>query len=112
LISSRTYPLKRLQRRDLSKYQFWQHHNKPIELWSNAVLDQKMGYVHNNPLVSGFVSNPEDWKQSSAGDYAGIKGQVDLCFTSTPPADWSLSDSGNLGGNSEMQTRAVFNRRY
>tara|TARA_B110000967_G_C18700680_1_gene467681 strand:+ start:147 stop:371 length:225 start_codon:yes stop_codon:yes gene_type:complete len=27
LISSRTYPLKRLQQRDLSKHQFWQHHN-------------------------------------------------------------------------------------
>jgi hypothetical protein len=30
-----------------------------------------MEYVHNNPLVSGFVSNPEDWKQSSAGEGVG-----------------------------------------
>ena len=28
---------------------------------------------------SGFVTKPEDWKYSSAGDYAGIKGQVALC---------------------------------
>jgi len=64
---------------NVSQYQFWQHHNKPIELWTNAVIDQKMDYVHNNPVVSGFVTKPEDWKYSSAGDYAGIKGQVALC---------------------------------
>jgi putative transposase len=65
---------------NVSNYQFWQHHNKPIELWSNAVIDQKMDYMHDNPVVSGFVSKPEDWKYSSAGDYAGIKGQVVLCM--------------------------------
>ena len=65
---------------NVSLYQFWQHHNKPIELWSNAVISQKMNYIHNNPVVSGFVCKPEDWKYSSAGDYAGIKGQVNLCM--------------------------------
>ena len=64
---------------NVSNYQFWQHHNKPIELWSNAVIGQKMDYMHSNPVVAGFVSKPEDWKYSSAGDYAGIKGQVELC---------------------------------
>ena len=24
-----------------NKYQFWQHHNKPIELWSESVIKQK-----------------------------------------------------------------------
>jgi REP element-mobilizing transposase RayT len=65
---------------NVSNYQFWQHHNKPIELWTNAVIDQKMDYMHSNPVVSGFVSKPEDWKYSSAGDYTGIKGQVVLCL--------------------------------
>ncbi|GFD91576.1 hypothetical protein KUL154_03090 [Alteromonas sp. KUL154] len=52
-----------------SNYQFWQHHNKPIELWSEKVLKQKIDYIHNNPVVSGFVVNPEDWKYSSARNY-------------------------------------------
>ena len=51
---------------NVSKYQFWQHHNKPIELWSTAVIKQKIDYIHNNPVESGFVVNPEDWKYSSA----------------------------------------------
>ena len=52
-----------------SKYQFWQHHNKPIELWSEKVIKQKINYIHNNPVMSGFVLNPEDWKYSSARNY-------------------------------------------
>jgi len=54
---------------NISKYQFWQHHNKPIELWSVAVIKQKTDYIHNNPVVSGFVTNPIDWKYSSARNY-------------------------------------------
>ena len=57
-------------------YQFWQQHNQPIELWSNAVIDQKIDYIHNNPVESGFVENGYEYLYSSARDYAGIKGLV------------------------------------
>jgi len=60
--------------------QFWQQHNKPIELWSNEVIEQKIDYVHNNPVVSGFVEKPEDWKYSSAKDFCNEKGLVTLCL--------------------------------
>lgn len=56
---------------NVSKYQFWQHHNKPIELWSTPVIKQKLDYIHNNPVESGFVTEPTEWKYSSARNYAG-----------------------------------------
>jgi len=52
-----------------TKFQFWQQHNKPIELWSEKVIKQKIDYIHNNPIESGFVSNAIDWKYSSAKNY-------------------------------------------
>tara|TARA_R110002124_G_scaffold53087_1_gene152241 strand:+ start:597 stop:1154 length:558 start_codon:yes stop_codon:yes gene_type:complete len=52
-----------------SKYQFWQQHNKPIELWSTHIIKQKIDYIHNNPVESGFVTNPVDWKYSSARNF-------------------------------------------
>ena len=52
-----------------SKYQFWQHHNKPIELWSEKVIKQKIDYIHNNPILTGFVVNAIDWKFSSARNF-------------------------------------------
>jgi len=35
---------------NVNKYQFWQHDNHPIELWSNKVIDEKINYL---PVRSG-----------------------------------------------------------
>ncbi len=63
-----------------TKHQFWRHDNKPIELWSNKVIDEKINYVHQNPVVEGVVLNPEDYKYSSAADYAGMIGILNNVF--------------------------------
>jgi len=54
---------------NVTKYQFWQHHNKPIELWSEKVIKQKIDYIHNNPVENGFVTEPTHWKFSSARNF-------------------------------------------
>jgi REP element-mobilizing transposase RayT len=51
------------------KYQFWQHDNHPIWLKSPEVIEQKLKYIHNNPIEAGFVNKPEDWWYSSAKNY-------------------------------------------
>jgi len=55
-------------------YQFWQHNNKPIELWSNKVIFEKINYIHNNPGEEGLVSYPQDYVYRSARDYTGEQG--------------------------------------
>ena len=62
---------------NVNKYQFWRHDNKPIELWSNKVIEQKINYIHNNPVKEGLVFNAEDYPYSSARDYSGEKGLLD-----------------------------------
>lgn len=57
---------------------FWRGDNKPVELWSNKVIDQKIDYIHNNPVEEGLVFRPEDYVYSSAADYAGEKGLLDV----------------------------------
>jgi len=61
--------------------QFWQQHNKPIELWSNEVIEQKIDYIHHNPVVSGFVDHDYEYLHSSARDYSGMKGLVTVITT-------------------------------
>jgi hypothetical protein len=61
-----------------TEYQFWRQDNKPIELWSNEVIGQKLEYIHNNPVSAGFVSEPWHWLYSSAIDYSGGKGILEL----------------------------------
>ena len=63
-----------------SDFQFWQQHNQPIELNTNDLMQQKLDYIHNNPVASGFMDNAEEWLFSSARDYAGGKGLLEIYF--------------------------------
>ena len=54
------------------KYQFWQQHNHPIELNTNEMIQQRLDYIHNNPVEAGIVLSPEDYLYSSALNYAGL----------------------------------------
>jgi len=61
---------------NVKEYQFWQHDNHPIELWTEPVIEQKADYLHDNPVTACFVNEAEHWKYSSAIDYCGGKGLV------------------------------------
>jgi len=61
---------------NVNQYQFWRHDNHPVELWSNKVIDEKIDYIHQNPVEAGLVFRAEDYIYSSAVDYAGEKGLV------------------------------------
>jgi REP element-mobilizing transposase RayT len=50
-------------------YQFWQQENHPIELISNNFIDQKLAYIHENPVKAGLVDEPWEYRYSSARDY-------------------------------------------
>ena len=54
---------------NVEKSQFWEQNNQPIEIWSLKVFEQKLNYIHNNPVETGFVTDPIDWKYSSARNY-------------------------------------------
>ncbi|MFC7346554.1 transposase [Chryseobacterium zhengzhouense] len=62
---------------NVKQYQFWRHDNKPTELWSNHVINQKINYVHQNPVEAGLVFRAEDYRYSSAIDYSDEKGLLD-----------------------------------
>ena len=59
-------------------FRFWRCDNKLIELWSNKVIDQKINYIHQNRVEEDFVFKAEDYVYSSAIDYAGEKGMLDV----------------------------------
>lgn len=47
-------------------YAFWIKDSHPTELYTQPVFDQKVNYIHMNPVVSGIVSEPEHYLLSSA----------------------------------------------
>ena len=54
---------------NIKNHQLWQQNNQPIEIWSLKVFEQKLNYIHQNPVESGFVIEPWEWKYSSARNY-------------------------------------------
>ena len=54
--------------------QLWQEGSHPEQIQNDAMMLQKLEYVHNNPVRRGYVDDPVHWRYSSARDYQGITG--------------------------------------
>ncbi len=46
--------------------------------FSNKFIEQKLEYIHNNPVRAGIVEKPEEYRYSGAKDYADEKGLRDI----------------------------------
>ena len=57
-----------------SEHQVWQEGVHPQAILSDAIMEQKLDYLHNNPVKRGWVAAPEDWRYSSAHEWK--KGDV------------------------------------
>lgn len=59
-------------------YQFWQEGFHPEWIQNEAMMRQKIDYIHYNPVKRGYVSEAEHWRYSSAVNYAGKKGLIEI----------------------------------
>ena len=53
------------------KYQIWTHENHAEIIYTNKFIDQKLNYIHENPVRAGIVDKAEDYLYSSATAFAG-----------------------------------------
>ncbi|MDR1866264.1 MAG: transposase [Bacteroidales bacterium] len=60
------------------KYQIWTQENHAELIYSNKFAKQKINYIHENPVRAGIVSQVEDYLYSSAKNYAGLEGVLDV----------------------------------
>ncbi len=79
--------LKRLRfafkaHRDDRTHQFWQEGSHPQQIDNEFMLRQKLEYIHQNPIKRGYVDETVHWRWSSARNYDGKAGLIEV-FT-----DW------------------------
>ncbi len=55
------------------EYQLWTHENHAEQIYSNDFIEQKIEYIHNNPVKAGLVEKQEDYLYSSARYYSGME---------------------------------------
>ena len=60
-------------------YQVWQEGSHPEEIQGDAMMWQKIEYIHNNPVARSYVDDPLHWRHSSARNYAGQVGMFSVC---------------------------------
>jgi putative transposase len=63
-----------------TQFHVWQNRLDAIhiDLDNDDLFNQYLEIIHNNPVRERVVSKPEDYLHSSARDYAGVKGLVNI----------------------------------
>jgi REP element-mobilizing transposase RayT len=60
------------------KYQFWTHENHAELIYSNSFIEQKLSYIHENPVRAGLVDFAENYLYSSARNYADMEALIEI----------------------------------
>ena len=65
--------------KDDRAYQFWQEGVHPELIQGEDMMRQKIEYIHQNPVKRGYVDEAAHWRYSSARDYLGESGLLEVC---------------------------------
>jgi REP-associated tyrosine transposase len=60
------------------EHQVWQEGSHPEQVEGEAMMLTKLQYIHQNPVVRGYVDEPLHWRYSSARRYAGQPGLIEV----------------------------------
>lgn len=81
--SRRDWMLKRFEfaakshgRNDI--HQFWKYGSHPEEIFTENFMWTKLEYIHLNPVRAGIVEKASDYLYSSARNYVGKQGLIDI----------------------------------
>lgn len=60
------------------EFQLWQEGIQPKLITTESMMLEKINYIHNNPVKRGYVDEAKHWRYSSARDYEGMQGLIDV----------------------------------
>ncbi|MCX6072911.1 MAG: transposase [Campylobacterales bacterium] len=61
-----------------TSYQLWQEGIQPKCIQNEAMMIERVNYIHQNPLKRGYVDEAKHWRYSSARDYEEIEGLLEV----------------------------------
>ena len=68
---------KKAHKKDAT-YQLWQEGIQPKLIVNDKMMIDRINYIHNNPLKRGYIDEAKHWRYSSARDYEGVDGLLDV----------------------------------
>jgi putative transposase len=70
--------LLKLPHKTKSTFQVWEEGSHPQQIGSDEMMLQKLEYIHDNPVKRGYVDQQVHWRYSSARNYVGLPGLIDV----------------------------------
>ena len=61
-----------------SEFQLWQEGSQPKQIINEQMMLERINYIHNNPVKRGYVDDGVHWRYSSARNYDGNAGLIDV----------------------------------
>jgi hypothetical protein len=94
---------------DHARYRVWNRRGYDMTAWSEKKIQEKLNYVHNNPLKRGLVAQPGGWPWSRGGGEVLLpEGQ--FCFDHGPDylrCNWERSHRDNCGADIQTNVCAT-----
>jgi putative transposase len=59
-------------------YQVWEEGYQPKLIQNEAMMKIKIDYIHQNPIKRGYVDEAFHWRYSSARNYNGKSGLIEI----------------------------------
>ncbi|MFP4332281.1 MAG: REP-associated tyrosine transposase [Campylobacterales bacterium] len=60
------------------EFQLWQEGIQPKLIQSEQMMIERINYIHNNPVKRGYVDEAKHWRYSSARNYEGSDGLIEI----------------------------------
>ena len=73
------------------KIQIWQEEVCSEKIADVDIMQEKIEYIHYDPVRRGYVDEPADWRYSSARNYAGHHGLIEVDLVSVEPHNNNLN---------------------
>ena len=61
-----------------TSYQVWQEGIQPKLIKDDKMMIDRINYIHNNPVKRGYIDEASHWRYSSARDYLGVSGLIEV----------------------------------
>ena len=59
-------------------YQVWEEGYQPKLIQTDTMMKSKIEYIHENPVKRGYVDEALHWRYSSAKNYEGVSGLIEI----------------------------------
>lgn len=66
------------KRKSNETYQLWKRNYHPLELDNHYLINEKIEYIHQNPVKAGIVFDASHYAFSSASNYSGKQGLLQV----------------------------------